>query len=189
MYIKCRKNLQFCCDRRKYCYFDYKQNGNKKGKLELLLSVKQAAISGSQETQLPSAIHPVGDESGTCNAKKSSQEYQLSCVSRVFHNCPTHLTSALFTRFPFVFRVSSLPVALSPPTNICLKIIAAVVVVGGAAAVIALFSFLLLLLLSLYCAALCGIFCQVHIWDGSKRPKNNCAALIKKLNSAQGRGA
>lgn len=62
MYIKCRKNLQFCCDRRKYCYFDYKQNGNKKGKLELLLSVKQAAISGSQETQLPSAIHPVGDE-------------------------------------------------------------------------------------------------------------------------------
>lgn len=62
MYIKCRKNLQFCCDRRKYCYFDYKQNGNKKGKLELLLSVKQAATSGSQETQLPSAIHPVGDE-------------------------------------------------------------------------------------------------------------------------------
>lgn len=76
-----------------------------------------------------------------------------------------------------------------PPSTICLKIIAAVVVVGGAAAVIALFSFLLLLLLSLYCAALCGIFCQVHIWDGSKRPKNNCAALIKKLNSAQGREA
>lgn len=114
MYIKCRKNLQSCCDRRKYCYFDYKQNGNKKGKLELLLSVKQAATSGSQETQLPSAMHPVGDERGICNAKKSSQEYQLSYVSRIFHNCPTHLTSALFTRFPFVFRVSSLPVALSP---------------------------------------------------------------------------
>lgn len=75
-----------------------------------------------------------------------------------------------------------------PPSTICLKIIAAVVIVGGAAAVIALFSFLLLLLLYLYCAALFGIFCQVHIWDGSKRPKNNCAALIKKLNSAQGRG-
>lgn len=113
MYIKCRKNLQSCCDRRKYCYFDYKQNGNKKGKLELLLSVKQAATSGSQETQLPSTI-PCRRWKGICNAKKSSQEYQLSCVSRVFHNCPTHLTSALFTRFPFVFRVSSLPVALSP---------------------------------------------------------------------------
>lgn len=58
--------------------------------------------------------YPVGDKRGICNAKKSSQEYQLWCVSRVFHNCPTHLTSALFTRFPFVFRVSSLPVALSP---------------------------------------------------------------------------
>lgn len=187
MYIKCRKNLQFCCDRRKYCYFDYKQNGNKKGKLELLLSVKQAATSGSQETQLPSAIHPVGDE----------RAYAMPRRVRKSINCRVFL--GYFTIAPLTWLQLCLPTFLSffvcqvcllhcPPSTICLKIIAAVVVVGGAAAVSALFSFLLLLLLSLYCAALCGIFCQVHIWDGSKRPKNNCAALIKKLNSAHGRG-
>lgn len=152
MYIKCRKNLQFCCDRRKYCYFDYKQNGNKKGKLELLLSVKQAAISGSQETQLPSAI-PCRRWKGICNAKKSSQEYQLSCVSRVFHNCATHLTSALFTRFPFVFRVSSLPIALSPLPLFVSKLLLLLLLLVVPP---------LSLLFSLFCCCCCYLFIVPH---------------------------
>lgn len=97
--------------------------------------------------------YPVGDKRGICNAKKSSQEYQLWCVSRVFHNCPTHLTSALFTRFPFVFRVSSLPVALSPLPQFVSKLLLLLLLLVVPP---------LSLLFSLFCCCCCYLFIVPH---------------------------
>lgn len=87
---------------------------------------------------------------------------------------PLYLLLFPFVRL-FLFRVSSLPVAL--PGGLFVAIYYIYLSLSLAVLVVAV---------SLsHCATLCGtIFCLVHIWgdDGSRRTKNNCAALIKKLN-------